>query len=662
MGLYVNPIPFQNDEKGRTTPFARLDFYVSGTFNRKNTYADAALTVLNSNPVVADGAGRFPQIFMASDEPYRVVFSTKKDASEYTGVWTADGVSGLADATDIVLNVASIADLPPVVIGNKINVTGYQPGSIVGGGGFVGKPHVHDGITAIDPTRTYPTPAEWANGSSDPAVIAWYATTGGTVDCWVRINIEYLTPEMAGAVGDGVAPDRAAVAAFHDALLTGYRGESDPSKNYNLGAFADAGDDSRFVISSDGYTFNTNNCTFTVTASVAPAQAATDNQSLFKVADASRVHVGDFKVVADQVDRTSNIGVIAVAVRNTAANTHTLTVGDVTGTNLSAGFSASTADASLYRLKGVTLGTFNLTGCYYGVNCANNADDLTAKVVSDDIIRSYFPYGVDNHKVIVDSSNHASFTDILIKRYGFDTSNIEVLYKSRNDLSADAGISIEHQNTADDGVIRNVTIILDQEKATPAHKGINIASYDDGGSLITDTNAITDNVTIRGKTNSLNPLLIQSRITGENVSRVIMDKNLMLGILDTKGFIFKDTERKRWARADSSTDLSIEVNVSDLIFTPTWAKVRLYSADSPNNSAAEYFCRELWVLFSVAGDGSVTVLTTQVDATFTAGALGPTLTIASQPAGTYKLKLKVNNYVSGTRLAEATVDIFDYQF
>jgi hypothetical protein len=58
----------------------------------------------------------------------------------------------------------------------------------------------------------------------------------------------------------------------------------------------------------------------------------------------------------------------------------------------------------------------------------------------------------------------------------------------------------------------------------------------------------------------------------------------------------------------------------------------------------------------------LTVLTTQIDATFTAGALGPTLTIAAQPAGTYKLKLKVNNYVSGTRFAEATLDIFDYQF
>lgn len=184
MGLYVNPIPFQNDEKGRTTPFARLDFYVSGTFNRKDTYADAALTVPNSNPVVADGAGRFPQIFMASDEPYRVVFSTKKDASEYTGVWTADGVSGLADATDIVLNVDSIADLPPATgSGNKVNVTSFYPGWAVvgdglpkGGGVMVDSPElvVHNGATAYDPLR-----------SGEIGTTAYY-NAEPAINCWVR--------------------------------------------------------------------------------------------------------------------------------------------------------------------------------------------------------------------------------------------------------------------------------------------------------------------------------------------------------------------------------------------------------------------------------------------------------------------------------------------
>lgn len=119
-----------------------------------------------------------------------------------------------------VKSVASVADLPPVVIGNRVSVTGYQPGSIVGGGDLVGAQGVHDGVTTFDPNRTYPTPAEWANGSSDPAVIAWYATTGGTVDCWVRIT------ERAGVISDisqaGFIYNDQSSAALNNAVVQSY--------------------------------------------------------------------------------------------------------------------------------------------------------------------------------------------------------------------------------------------------------------------------------------------------------------------------------------------------------------------------------------------------------------------------------------------------------
>lgn len=53
---------------------ATLDFYTTGTFVRLDTFTDNALAVAHANPVVADSAGRFPEIFM-QDAEYRVVLT-----------------------------------------------------------------------------------------------------------------------------------------------------------------------------------------------------------------------------------------------------------------------------------------------------------------------------------------------------------------------------------------------------------------------------------------------------------------------------------------------------------------------------------------------------------------------------------------------------------
>jgi hypothetical protein len=45
---------------------ALLNWYDTGTANRHDTYTSSALSVANTNPVVADSQGRFPQIWLAS--------------------------------------------------------------------------------------------------------------------------------------------------------------------------------------------------------------------------------------------------------------------------------------------------------------------------------------------------------------------------------------------------------------------------------------------------------------------------------------------------------------------------------------------------------------------------------------------------------------------
>ena len=63
----------------------KLYFYITGTDTLKDTYSDSALTVPNTNPVIADSSGYFTDIFL-SDENYKVIL---KDENDIT-IWTAD--------------------------------------------------------------------------------------------------------------------------------------------------------------------------------------------------------------------------------------------------------------------------------------------------------------------------------------------------------------------------------------------------------------------------------------------------------------------------------------------------------------------------------------------------------------------------------------------
>lgn len=83
-------LPYQTviDSTGVPIPGALLFFYVSGTSTPLNTYSDVALTVPNTNPVQANAAGVFPNIFMPGVD-YKVVLTD----SLLNQIWTADPVN-----------------------------------------------------------------------------------------------------------------------------------------------------------------------------------------------------------------------------------------------------------------------------------------------------------------------------------------------------------------------------------------------------------------------------------------------------------------------------------------------------------------------------------------------------------------------------------------
>ena len=90
-------LPLSQDLDGSGDPYAggKLYFYETGTSAPLDTYSDSTLSTANANPVVADGNGRFGDIFLKTQD-YKVVLKTTADVT----IWTADPVSGTATATE----------------------------------------------------------------------------------------------------------------------------------------------------------------------------------------------------------------------------------------------------------------------------------------------------------------------------------------------------------------------------------------------------------------------------------------------------------------------------------------------------------------------------------------------------------------------------------
>lgn len=82
------PIHSAFDSSGVPINGAKLNFYVTGTTTRQDTFSDSALSSANANPVVSDSAGRFGAIFL-KDAVYKVVLTDANDVA----IWTADPVA-----------------------------------------------------------------------------------------------------------------------------------------------------------------------------------------------------------------------------------------------------------------------------------------------------------------------------------------------------------------------------------------------------------------------------------------------------------------------------------------------------------------------------------------------------------------------------------------
>jgi len=97
MGRYYAPFQTALDSNGDPISGAKLYFYQTGTTTKLTTYSDSALTTANTNPVIADSAGRFGDIYLSSSSTYKVVLKDENDVL----IKTTDPLDGTASGSSI---------------------------------------------------------------------------------------------------------------------------------------------------------------------------------------------------------------------------------------------------------------------------------------------------------------------------------------------------------------------------------------------------------------------------------------------------------------------------------------------------------------------------------------------------------------------------------
>jgi hypothetical protein len=87
--LHITPSRATNSN-GLNIDGAKWFFYLTGTTTKESVFTTSALDIAHTNPVVADAAGKFPNIYLDASATYRAVL---KSADEATTIYDIDPVN-----------------------------------------------------------------------------------------------------------------------------------------------------------------------------------------------------------------------------------------------------------------------------------------------------------------------------------------------------------------------------------------------------------------------------------------------------------------------------------------------------------------------------------------------------------------------------------------
>lgn len=158
---------------------AKLFFFDTGTSNKRLTFSDKAGTIENANPVISDGDGVFPDIFL--DGTYKVVLQNKK--GEQVGFGEADPVEGKSITNIDSHDTADEAAAEALIVGQTVQTLGRKTSGDGGAGLYevVGDgTGIEDGGAFINsnPSGSF----QLKLITSRPNMIQWGVVEGGVTD------------------------------------------------------------------------------------------------------------------------------------------------------------------------------------------------------------------------------------------------------------------------------------------------------------------------------------------------------------------------------------------------------------------------------------------------------------------------------------------------
>ena len=299
-----------------------------------------------------------------------------------------------------------------------------------------------------------------------------------------------------GAFGDGKLPDlrqlRQALqqAAEHPAGATIYF----PPGEYYLGAADDS-----YLLTARAL----QNVRFVGERATLMCRSINGSSSMLVLAGSRNVTVEGLAFRDHGLNREDGPGAAGIRVVNDGSiGCENIQISDCTFDSvLSAVVCRTFDDGGRARIRGVKLSNLSVSRSYYGFNFQDAGDDVIGRGLRcNDVKRSYFPYGVSNHDIELDTSNNATgFTDVLIKCYHRDTSGIRVKVKCRAKRGGDAIVALDHQHDKGRGTIRNIALDLDVDDADcRLDTVVLIRSFDPKFNWEAQTQNRWDNISIDG--------------------------------------------------------------------------------------------------------------------------------------------------------------------
>jgi hypothetical protein len=153
--LLLPPLFQATDSNGAVLSGAKLFVYDAGTTTDADVYTDTALSVAHPQPVVADSAGRFANIYAPSGQNYKIVLKTSADVT-----------------------VSTIDDIPPYVVNGSgaLAITGGGTGATSAAAaltalGAAAASDVSTLTTTVTTATTEQADSVWETGTATTATV-----------------------------------------------------------------------------------------------------------------------------------------------------------------------------------------------------------------------------------------------------------------------------------------------------------------------------------------------------------------------------------------------------------------------------------------------------------------------------------------------------------